>query len=195
MFRLVDNPALRPAGIRLDRPRRVRSTPPSSATAPCAAVAHRQPGDLLDERPDPAVCVLAEEPPDTQPKDYPPTSHRRIGNPALVPRMHPHQHSTTGRTHRLHRTWGRPDPHRRTELLDPLDHHTGQVREEHARIMIITPGTWSQSPRHARHRARTITKYGPEPLDWPRSDGLRWTRASSLQTGGCWSSSPTESVL
>jgi len=33
----------------------------------------------------------------------------------------------------------RPDPHRPTDLLDPLDHHIRQVRQEN--FMIVTPRT------------------------------------------------------
>jgi hypothetical protein len=64
----------------------------------------------------------------------------------------------------------RPDPHRLTDLLESLDHHIGQVRQENPNnIMIITPRTRSQVDdqevgNDTPHRANSITESGPDPV-------------------------------
>jgi len=63
----------------------------------------------------------------------------------------------------------RPDPHRPTDLVESLDHHIGQVRQENPdSIMIITPHTRSQIDdqevsNDTPHRANSITESGPDP--------------------------------
>jgi hypothetical protein len=63
----------------------------------------------------------------------------------------------------------RPDPHRLTDLVESLDHHISQVRQENPdSIMIITPRTRSQiddqeACSDTPHRANSITESGPDP--------------------------------
>ncbi len=104
-----------------------------------------QTGDLLGEGPHPAALAVAEKPAHPQADLHPPPRHRSVDQPALIPAVHPSRLATAPRTTGRHGPRMRPDPHRLTELLESLDHHIGQVRQENPdSIMIITPRTRSQ---------------------------------------------------
>jgi hypothetical protein len=52
--------------------------------------------------------------------------------------VHPTRLATASRTTRRHGPWIRPDPHRPTDLLNPLDHHIRQVRKKNLTNTLIT---------------------------------------------------------
>jgi hypothetical protein len=52
--------------------------------------------------------------------------------------VHPIRLATASRTTPRHRPWIRPDPHRPTDLLNPLDYHIRQVRKKNLNNIMIT---------------------------------------------------------
>jgi hypothetical protein len=69
---------------------------------------------------------------------HPPTDNRRVGQAALIPAVHPYRGGPAARARRLPSSWPRPDPHRPTDLGDPLDHHIRQVRQQNPNPTLIT---------------------------------------------------------
>jgi hypothetical protein len=65
--------------------------------------------------------------------------HRQISQLALVPAVHPLTATTTPRTRRPAGLRTSPDPQLSGAVLDPLDHHVGQLRQQHLKAMIIAP--------------------------------------------------------
>jgi hypothetical protein len=126
-------PGTRPPGQR--QPDRLEHLPQKRA-AP--RVARGQPHDLLGERPRRTPGVLTEEAANSQLDLHPPTGDRRVGQPPLIPAVHPRRPGPAARARRLPRSWARPDPHRPTNVGDPLDHYIRQMRQQNPNPTLIT---------------------------------------------------------
>jgi hypothetical protein len=105
-------------------------------------IAHGQPVDLLGERSDHTILVVAEESPDPQPDHHPPTGHGRISEPARIAAVHPRRPATTPRTRPVSGGHRRREPHPAPDLLNTLDRHACQVRQQNRKTVItIAPRT------------------------------------------------------
>ncbi|MCU1660005.1 MAG: hypothetical protein JWR58_70 [Pseudonocardia sp.] len=96
----------------------------------------------------------------------PPLGHRRVGQPPLIPAVHPRRPGPAARTRPPPGPWARPDPHRSTDLVDPLDHHIRQVRQQNPNPSLINTVEDDHSsviksrPRHTQPRPSRSRKVG-----------------------------------
>jgi hypothetical protein len=86
--------------------------------------------DLLDKSPRRAVPVVTEEPPNPQPQQRRQATDRGVIDTAFVTTMHPLGFAATPRTRRLACLAAGSDDHPTSAAVDPLDNHTGQVRQQ-----------------------------------------------------------------
>jgi hypothetical protein len=79
--------------------------------------------------------------------------------------MHSRRGASAPRTRRTHCPRARRDPHNTVDLLDPIDHHVEQVRQQNTKVMIIArPNMITELQPRPCTGAMLITKYGPEPV-------------------------------
>jgi hypothetical protein len=64
--------------------------------------------------------------------------------------VHPPRLATTARARPPRGLRTSPDPHRPTNLLDPLDHHISQVREKNLNNIVITTRPTMITPMRSR---------------------------------------------
>ena len=79
----------------------------------------------------------AEEPADPQPDHHPPTADRRIGQPPLIPAMHPLGSAAAPRARRISRPRACPDAQPRPGQLGLLHHDPRQVWQQNLKIVPV----------------------------------------------------------
>jgi hypothetical protein len=109
-----------------------RSTPASSAVL--RPYRTGQARHLFGERPPRTGWIVAEQPPDLQPDHHPPPADRRIGQPPLIPAVHPPRAGPAPAARRLLRLRMSPDPQACRTGLDVIDHDGRQVRQQHPQV-------------------------------------------------------------
>jgi hypothetical protein len=67
-----------------------------------------------------------------------PAGHGDIDQTTVIAAVDPARSAAAGRADTVLSNVTRPHQHARRDLLDPLDHHTRQVRQEHIRPLTIT---------------------------------------------------------
>jgi hypothetical protein len=106
-----------------------------------AGARDRDPVRLLCERAHRALVGVAEETPHPQSERHGPTADRGVGQPPVIAAVHPVGGVAARWACGLRGLGARPHQHRPIRrLLDPLDHHRGQMRKERIKIMIIALG-------------------------------------------------------
>jgi hypothetical protein len=68
----------------------------------------------------------------------PATGDRRVGQPPLVAAVNSQRPRAAAPARCSSGPRTRPDPHCSTDLIDPVDHHTGQVRQQNPNPLTIT---------------------------------------------------------
>lgn len=84
-----------------------------------------------------AVLVAAEEPAHTKSQHHRLTGHSNISKPAVITAVDPARSAAAGRADTVLHLDTLPHQHARCGLLDPLEHHTRQVRQEHVQPLTI----------------------------------------------------------
>jgi hypothetical protein len=91
-----------------------------------------EPADLTPRR-------LAHHQPHLQPDLHPTTTQRDIGQPTLVPAMHPDASDATARATRLLARRSGPNPYTGGDQLNPFDNDTSKMRQQLCQTAMITP--------------------------------------------------------
>jgi hypothetical protein len=97
-----------------------------------------QPLDLLGERPNRTVRLVAEQPTSPHLDHDRLTTYRGIRQAAPVPAVHPHRLGPAPRTPPADRTRPHPDTDPARQPLDVLDHHAIQMRQQQTNTIKIT---------------------------------------------------------